>query len=128
MEGSTDTTRRRPTRLLVVGGVVTAFGAWPFLFPRSFYDNIATYPPYNEHFLHDAGAFLMGLGVALLAAARWRDGLTVALTANAAAAVLHAIGHIGDRDLGGKASDPWVLSLVAILFAVPALKRMRGSS
>lgn len=116
---------RASIRLLIVGGVVTATGAWPFLFPRSFYDKIATYPPYNEHLFHDLGAFLTGLGVALLAAARWRDGLTVALVANAAAAVLHAIAHIEDRDLGGKASDPWVLSAVALAFLVPAVKRIR---
>jgi hypothetical protein len=117
--------RRPQTRLLAVGAAVTLFGAWPYLFPLSFFNNVATYEPYNEHFLHDAGAFLMGLGIALLAAAKWRDGLTVALVANAAAAVLHALGHIQDRNLGGRATDPWVLSLVAVAFVVPAVKRMR---
>jgi hypothetical protein len=122
---SETTERKPPTRLLVVGGAVTLFGLWPYLFPLSFFKAIATYQPYNEHFLHDAGAFLAGLGVALLAAAKWRDGLTVALVANAAAAVLHALGHIQDRNLGGRATDPWLLSLVAIAFAVPTLKRVR---
>lgn len=116
---------RAPIRLLAVGGLVTLFGAWPFFAPRSFFDKVATYPEYNEHLFHDIGAFLMGLGIALLAAAKWRDGLTVALAANASAAVLHAIAHIRDRGLGGKASDPWVLSIVALLFVVPAVKRIR---
>lgn len=125
MEAPAQLVRRPPIRLVAVGGLVTLFGAWPFFFPRSFFDNVATYPPFNEHLFHDLGAFLMGLGVALLAAAKWRDGLTVALVANAAAALLHAIAHIQDRDLGGKASDPWVLSGVALAFVVPAVRRIR---
>jgi hypothetical protein len=32
------------------------------VFPHSFYDNVATFEPYNRHFLHDIGAFTIGLG------------------------------------------------------------------
>lgn len=117
---------RASLRLAAVGAIVAGTGVWAFLAPRSFYDVIATYPPYNEHFLHDLGAFIVGLGAAFLALVRWRDGLTVALVANASAAVLHAVAHIMDRDLGGKASDPWLLSAVALLFLVPLIRRVRS--
>lgn len=111
----------------LVGAVITATGVWAFAAPHSFYDTIATYPPYNRHLFHDIGAFTIGLGLAFFIAMRVRSALTVAIAANAAAAVLHAISHIIDRDLGGKASDPWVLSAVGLALALPAIRRMRGA-
>jgi hypothetical protein len=41
---------------IVVGGFMVIFGAWSLLFPRSF-DAFIDFPPYNEHLLHDVGAF-----------------------------------------------------------------------
>lgn len=40
-------------------------------------------------------------------------------------AVVHAISHIVDRDLGGSASDPWALSFLAVLLLVAAILRVR---
>jgi hypothetical protein len=40
-------------------------------------------PPYNEHLIHDAGAFQLGIGVAVLAALWWPDGLVAALPRSA---------------------------------------------
>lgn len=111
----------------VVGVLITAGGLWAFIAPHSFYDTIATYPPYNRHLFHDIGAFTIGLGIAFLLALRWRDALTVAIAANAVAAVMHAISHIIDRDLGGKTSDPWFLSAIGLALAVPAIRRLRGA-
>jgi len=107
------------------GAVLTATGAWALAAPRSFFDVIATYPPYNRHLIHDIGAFLVGLGVAFLVGLKARRALTAALVANAAAAVLHEVSHIVDRDLGGKASDPWLLGLVAVLFVVIAARAVK---
>lgn len=126
-------TRERPKTDLRLGRsapglTIVGIGAWAFFSPSSFYDAIATYPPFNEHMLHDAGSFLIGLGVAWLAAMRWRDGWTVALLANASAAIMHAVAHVMDRDLGGRASDPWLLSLVAVSFVVAAARRFKGGA
>lgn len=110
----------------IVGLLVTANGVWAFFAPQSFYDTIATYPPYNRHLFHDIGAFTIGLGFAFMLAMRWRNALTVVIAANAVAAVMHAISHIIDRDLGGKASDPWFLSAIALALAVPAVRRLRA--
>jgi hypothetical protein len=98
-------------------------GAWAFFAPRSFYDAIATFPPYNVHFLHDIGAFLLGIGVALAAALRWRDALFVALLGGAAAASFHWVSHVLDRDRGGAASDPWTLGVFALLLVVALVLR-----
>jgi hypothetical protein len=89
------------------------FGLWSLLFPASFAGTVATYPPYNEHYLHDLGAFQIGLGVAALAALRWSDALGAALSGVGAASVLHVVSHVFDGDLGGRASDPYTLSLLA---------------
>jgi hypothetical protein len=92
---------------------------------RSFYDSVATFPPYNSHLIHDLGAFLAGLGAALLAGMRVTRAITVALVANAVAAVLHEISHVVDRDLGGKSSDPVTLGVVAVVFVAVAVYAVR---
>jgi hypothetical protein len=96
-------------------GVVffTATGAWALLGPHSFFTKLATYPPYNRHLFHDAGAFQLGIAAALLAGIAGRGGLAVGLWAGAVGATLHAVSHWIDRDLGGRSSDPYLLTLLA---------------
>jgi hypothetical protein len=101
-------------------------GAWAFLAPRSFYDNVATFEPYNLHLLHDLGAFQLAIGASLLAALVWSDGLTVALAGATVGAVVHDISHVMDRDLGGRSSDPWALGLLAVLLIVALALRIRA--
>lgn len=108
---------------LVSALVVAAFGiftlvlgAWAIVDTTSFYDNIAAFPPYNRHFLHDLGAFQIGLGAALVLAVIWRgDALLAALGGGAAGALSHGIVHITDEELGGRSSDPYTLMLIAIV-------------
>jgi hypothetical protein len=58
----------RLPRIVGWAGVVYALGSGASAFAafRSFYDNIATFQPYNRHFLHDIGAFTIGLGAVML--------------------------------------------------------------
>jgi hypothetical protein len=37
------------------GLLLVATGLWAFAAPRSFFEVVATYPPFNEHLLHDIG-------------------------------------------------------------------------
>ena len=100
-------------------------GTWAFLGPRSFYDEIATFEPYNRHFLHDVGAFSIGLGAVLvLALLRW-SALGAALGGVAVAAVLHEVSHIVDTELGGRDSDLVLLGVLALL-AVAGAWATRG--
>jgi hypothetical protein len=101
-------------------------GAWAFLAPRSFFDTVATFEPYNLHLLHDLGAFQLAIGASLLAALLWSDGLTVALTGATVGAVVHDVSHFMDRDLGGRSSDPWALGLLAVLLLVALALRIRA--
>ena len=94
--------------------------------PRSFYDRLAVWPPYNEHFLHDIGAFQVGLGLALVLALSKSDALLVALASVGAGQLLHAVMHFIDRDLGGQDSDPLVMALLALGLLTGAVLRLRS--
>ncbi len=118
--------KRVPAMTAYAGGAFLVIsGLWAMLAPQSFYDAVATYPPYNRHLIHDIGAFMTGLGAALFLGLRFRRAITVALIGNAVAAVLHEISHIVDRDLGGKSSDPFTIGLIAVVFVVAAVLATR---
>lgn len=102
-----------------------ANGVWALVDPQSFYDQLATYPPYNRHLFHDIGAFSIGLGAAVLLAFAIRDALLLGLSTLAVGSALHAISHIIDRDLGGRTTDPWALSLLALVVIGVAILRAR---
>jgi hypothetical protein len=88
-------------------------GAWSLLAPHSFYDVVATYPPYNRHLFHDEGAFKLGLAAGLLAAVFGRTGLAVGLWAGAVGASAHALSHWIDGDLGGGSTASALLTALA---------------
>lgn len=91
------------------------FGLWPFFDARSFFDSVAEFEPYNAHFLHDVGAFQIGIG-ATLAFALWRrtDALFAALAGAGIGAGFHTAAHILDHDRGGQDSDPFVFGALAL--------------
>ncbi len=103
-----------------VGVLVAGLGIWAFVDPLSFYEQIANFPPYNQHLFHDVGAFQIGIGATLLYALFRRDALQVALVGASIGSVMHAISHVMDRDLGGKTTDPILLSALALLIVVAA--------
>lgn len=95
---------RMPRAVAIVGGVgFIALGLWAMVDPRSFFEALATFEPYNQHFVQDIGAFQVGLGMVLLLAGVpvRADGLTVALVGVGVGAALHTASHIVGRDLGG---------------------------
>ena len=94
-------------------------GVWAFPSPRSFFDTLAHWTPYNAHFLRDAGAFSFGIAGALIGALRG-SATTSALVGAAVGAGAHAISHVIDAGRGGRASDPYLLVGFAIVLAVGA--------
>jgi hypothetical protein len=109
-------TRTVAVVLAVAFGVYDiGLGLWAFLGPESFYASIAAFPPYNQHLLHDLGAFLAGLGVGLLFGLRDRRWLVAAAAGNAAAGLLHLVAHVEDSGLGGHVYDVPVVALLAVL-------------
>ena len=109
----------------LVGLALVGSGLWAMLAPESFYASVAVYPPYNRHFIHDIGAFMLGLGATLGFALALGDALLVALAGNAVGALAHFISHSVDRDLGGQASDPLTFGIFAVLLVGLAAWRAR---
>jgi hypothetical protein len=111
----------------VAGLSLVALGLWAFFDPRSFFDQLATFKPYNRHLIHDIGAFQVGLGATLLIALAWTDALAVALAGVGAGSALHAAAHWWDKDLGGKSSDPYSLTIVALVILIAGAMRHHAS-
>ncbi len=104
------------------------FGLWAMVAPRSFFDTLATFEPYNRHLIHDIGAFQVGLGAVLgLAAFPERlDGLAAALLGVGIGATAHVVAHLLDLDLGGDpATDIPSLAVVALALLVAGVVRAR---
>ena len=121
--------RGSPRAVALLGGAgFVALGAWAMVAPRAFFDAVARFEPYNQHFLQDIGAFQIGLGaVLLLAAAITRaDALAVALVGVGIGAVFHTLSHIVGLDLGGNPqTDIPTFALMALLLLAAGLARWR---
>jgi PPOX class probable F420-dependent enzyme len=109
---------------LVAGVVTLTVGVAALVDPAWFADAVEF--PAHEHFVHDVGAFQAGIGASLLLAAVWGDALAVALAAFVVSATLHAVAHAVDRELGGRASDPWLLGALAVATAAALVVHLRG--
>lgn len=110
--------------MLVLAGLFFLVpGIWAFVAPHSFYDQLAPFPPYNRHLLHDVGAFQIGIGAALLLASRWADARFVVLGGAAVGASVHLLSHLIDHDLGGRDTDIFVFGALAVLLAIAAALR-----
>lgn len=122
---------RDPLATRVVGSVIGAFylvtGAWAFLAPMSFFSAVATFAPLNIHLLHDAGAFQVGLGLALIVPVALRAPLRTPLIAVLAASILHVLAHVEDIRLGGHpTTDLPVLTLICVALAVALVVEVRA--
>jgi len=121
--------RSTPEPLVVVGTLLCAasmlvFGLWALLSPAGFVDYV-NYHPLNEHLVHDAGAFQIGIGAALLFALGRSDALMVALAGFAVASALHAMTHFMDRHLGGHGTDVPILGVFTLIAVVTLSLRLR---
>jgi len=122
--------------VLIVAGIAglgyLVAGVWAMVWPQSFFDVIATYPPYNRHLLHDIGAFLIGIGVGTLTGVWSRNALVTGLAGVTAASVAHSVSHLVDAHLGGHDSDPWLMAVLAIVLliatAAAVMSRSRARS
>ncbi|HVE91591.1 MAG TPA: hypothetical protein VNE62_04715 [Actinomycetota bacterium] len=113
---------------VVVGVLLVAFGLWGFLAPESFHQ-LAKFDPYNRHYVHDIGAFQIGLGAVLLCGVWIRDALAAVLWGVGVGATFHLLSHVMDRDIGGSPSTDFPsFALMALLLIAAAFMRSRGGS
>jgi hypothetical protein len=98
-------------------------GVWAFFAPRSFYDRVATFPPYNVHFVHDIGAFSIGLGLVIVlvltTADRWHPA-RAALVGVGVGSAIHVLSHVLDYDLKPSVTDIVGLGAFTIVTFVAA--------
>jgi hypothetical protein len=122
--------RKGPAVLAVGAGAgMVALGLWAMVDPQSFFERVALFEPYNQHFLQDLGAFQIGLGAVLLIAGLIprTNGVTVALLGVGIGAALHAVSHVVGMDLGGKpAVDIPVFSVLALVLLLAGAMSWRG--
>ena len=101
------------------------FGLWAMVDPRSFFDAVATFDPYNQHLIQDIGAFQIGLGAVLaLALAFERAGaLSVGLVGVGLGSAAHVVSHAVGTDLGGtpETDIPFFAVMTGLLLAAGLL-------
>ncbi|MGB7869255.1 MAG: PPOX class F420-dependent oxidoreductase [Mycobacterium sp.] len=107
----------------LIGLLTAGIGVWCLIDPRSFAESVGF--PAHEHFVHDVGAFQVGLGVTLLLALIWSDALATALAGYVVANTVHAVNHIVDLDLGGSALQAWALGAASVLLVIAFVLRLR---
>ncbi|GAB3417703.1 hypothetical protein [Flindersiella endophytica] len=113
------------TTVLVLG--VLSFlvpGVWIFVATRNFAEVAAPWADFSAHFLRDAGAFQIGIGVAVLGVLLWRDAIGVVLAGLAAGTLMHALSHGIDDDYG-VAIGLAVFGLLVVLALVLHLRQIR---
>ena len=109
-----------------VGGSAAAwfvgFGSWAMVGPQSFFDTVATFRPYNQHFVQDIGAFQIGLGSVLLLVALFPEAgaRAVGLVGMGIGSAAHLVSHLLGADLGGRTAAGGVAASDAELLACRA--------
>lgn len=113
---------------LVVGATVAAQGLWAFIAPRSFFDVLATFEPYNAHFVRDIGAGMFGVGTAGFVAALHPRPLVAGLSGLTAFQAVHVLAHVIDRDRGGNPGfDIPMFAVLAVLTGVALFSELRST-
>lgn len=128
---ATPATQRRANGIrwvtILGGAAFLLFGLWAFFAPRSFFDTLATFEPFNAHLIRDIGSFQIGLGAVLLLVAFLPDAHGAALLGVGVGGAFHAVGHVIDRDLGGApTTDIPVFSLLAALLLWAGIAQLRS--
>jgi PPOX class probable F420-dependent enzyme len=109
--------------MLVLGAATAAAGVWALGWPTAFSEAVA-FPP-HRHFVHDVGAFQLGIGATLALAAIWADAAAVALAGYAVGGAAHTVTHVVDAQLGGAAWQTLSIGLSTALAAVALVVRWR---
>jgi hypothetical protein len=107
----------------LVGLGMAVVGVWCLAAPESFAE-FAGFPP-HVHFVHDIGAFQLGLAAGLLLALIWVDALATVLAGFLLANTIHTVNHVVDLDHGGSTAQVWVLGVVSVAVAVALGLRLR---
>jgi hypothetical protein len=80
---------------LIWNGAVNLFaGVALIVAPVWFFNTIGSFPPFNQHYMGDAGAFVLPLGLGLLLALREPRRYHLLVGLAALSGVLHSANHV----------------------------------
>ena len=88
--------------LTVFGAFWLAIGVWAFVAPKSFFDVLVEFEPYNRHLIHDVGAMQIGIGLGALTAARTLRPLVAAFVGLAAGGIVDGASMAAAFALGAE--------------------------
>jgi hypothetical protein len=104
--------------LAVLGVAQLALAAYMTLAPRSFFDLIGPWAPYNPHYVRDVATYNAALGIVALGAVRRPSWSVLVLVFATAQYALHAVNHLADVGEADPRStgviDLVLLALVAV--------------
>jgi hypothetical protein len=101
---------------LIWNGAVNVFaGAALLVAPLWFFNTIGTFPPFNQHYLGDGGAFLFPLGLGLLLALRDPRRHSLLIGMGALAGLLHTGNHLYDDVILGNWTAAHLASTLELL-------------
>ncbi len=107
--------------VVLVNGLLNLVTGLALLFtPEWFFNTIGNFPPFNQHYMGDAGAFVLAIGVGLLFAARHPDRHRSVIGLAAIGSILHVGNHLYDDFVAGHASLAHLVvdTLPLLIFAV----------
>lgn len=119
--------------IVLVAGLVDLLAGLALLFaPNWFFATVGNFPPFNQHYMGDAGAFVTALGVGLLVAARDLKQHQGIIGVAALGSLLHAGNHVYDDVIAGHWSpahffiDTVPLLVLAVLLIVAYRRATKG--
>ena len=89
--------------LVLLGAYHLLLGAAMVVAPRTFFDDVAAYGAFNDHYIRDVATFYLALGVVMLvsvARTGWQAPLLAFATLQYALHVLNHLWDVGDADPG----------------------------
>jgi len=106
--------------LALLGAYHLLLGVVMVLAPRTFFDEVAAYGAYNDHYIRDVATFYLALGAVLLVAVgrtAWQVPLLVFALLQYGLHVLNHLWDIGDADPGwlGPANAVSLALIAAVL-------------
>jgi len=104
-----------------LGVLTVVVGVWALVSPQGF-SEVVNFPP-DRNFVHDVGAFQLGIGVTLLLALIWVDAFIVALAGYAVGGIAHTVSHVIDHDIGGSPIQTVAIGVLTAMALVALVAR-----
>lgn len=117
----------------LTGVTYAASGAALILFPTWFLENVGRFAPFNRHYMGDAGAFVLAIGVGIWLIRRDPWAHKGMFLTGLVATQLHALNHLYDGVMGHDNLEHWLRDtlpnvLTGLLYLWAFLRVWRGQA